>query len=127
MSTCRQIDGCYARVSEHLVGTKGTSDGNNWIRGEGAWRREGQRPDPYMLEHRDLQAAIVSGKTVNEGVRIAETTLTAIMGRMSAYTGKEVTWEQAMASQESLVPETFAFGMHIEVPPVAVPGTTKLT
>ena len=80
-----------------------------------------------MLEHKDLQAAIVSGKTVNEGVRIAETTLTAIMGRMSAYTGKEVTWEQAMASQESIVPSTFAFGMHIETPPVAVPGTTKLT
>ena len=80
-----------------------------------------------MLEHRDLQTAIVSGKTVNEGVRVAETTLTAIMGRMSAYTGKEVTWEQALASTESLVPEHFAFGMHIEVPPVAVPGVTKLT
>jgi myo-inositol 2-dehydrogenase/D-chiro-inositol 1-dehydrogenase len=127
MSTCRQIDGCYSRVSEHIVGTKGISDGNNWIRGENAWRREGQRPDPYMLEHRDLQAAIVSGKTVNEGVRIAETTLTAIMGRMSAYTGKEVTWDQALNSQESIVPDHFQFGMKIETPPVAVPGVTQLT
>jgi predicted dehydrogenase len=127
MSTCRQIDGCYQRISEHIVGTKGTSDGNNWIRGENAWRREGRRDDPYRLEHVDLIAAIRSGKTVNEGERIAETTLTAIMGRMSAYTGKEVTWEQALSSQESLVPEALSFDMHLEVPPVAVPGVTQLT
>jgi predicted dehydrogenase len=126
MSTCRQIDGCYARVSEHIVGTKGTSDANNWIRGESPWRREGQRQDPYMLEHKDLIAAIRAGKPVNEGVRIAETTLTAVMGRMSAYSGKEVTWEQALASNESLVPESLSFGMHIEVPPVAVPGQTQI-
>jgi predicted dehydrogenase len=127
MSTCRQIDGCFARVAEHIVGTKGTSNANNTIRGESPWRFNGQNDDPYKLEHMDLIAAIRSGKTVNEGVRIAETTLTAIMGRMSAYTGKEVTWDQALNSTESIVPESFAFGMHIEVPPVAVPGTTKLT
>jgi hypothetical protein len=81
-----------------------------------------------MLEHKDLIAAIRSGKRVNEGVQIAETTMTAIMGRMSAYTGKEVTWEQAMASNEVLMPNgPLQFGMHIEVPPVAVPGVTALS
>ncbi len=128
MSTCRQIDGCYARVSEHIVGTKGTSNANTYIRGENAWRWDGQRDDPYKLEHVDLIASI-RGKApyVNEGVQVAESTMTAIMGRMSAYTGKEVTWEQAMASQESLVPDHFTFGMRLEVPPVAVPGVTQLT
>jgi predicted dehydrogenase len=127
MSTCRQIDGCYARVAEHIVGTKGSSNGHQWIRGESTWRWEGQRQDPYMLEHKDLIASIRGqAPYVNEGVRVAESTMTAIMGRMSAYSGKEVTWEQAMASQESIVPDTFAFGMKLEVPPVAVPGVTPL-
>ena len=126
MSTCRQIDGCYARVSEHIVGTKGTSDANNWIRGENPWRWDGRREDPYMLEHKDMIASIRAGNPLNEGVQVAHSTLTAIMGRMSAYTGKEVTWDAAMNSQETLVPAHFAFGMKLEVPPVAVPGTTTI-
>jgi myo-inositol 2-dehydrogenase / D-chiro-inositol 1-dehydrogenase len=56
---------------------------------------------------------------------VAESTLTAIMGRMAAYTGQEVTWEQAMASEELLMPPALAFGEH-EIPPVAMPGKTKL-
>ncbi|MEX2244409.1 MAG: Gfo/Idh/MocA family oxidoreductase [Fimbriimonadaceae bacterium] len=126
MSTCRQIDGCYARVSEHIVGTKGTSDANNWIRGENPWRWDGRREDPYMLEHKDMIASIRAGTPLNEGVQVAHSTLTAIMGRMSAYTGKEVTWDAALNSQETLVPAHFEFGMKLEVPPVAVPGTTTI-
>ena len=56
---------------------------------------------------------------------MAESTLTAIMGRMSAYTGKAVTWEQALNSQDELVPAQLAWGP-LPVPPVAVPGQTKL-
>ncbi len=126
LSMCRQIDGTASRVSEHLVGTRGTSNGNTWIRGENAWRWDGDRPNPYMLEHRNLFASIRDGNPINEGVQVAESTLTAIMGRMSAYTGQEVTWDQAMASQESLVPEKLEMGAKLEVPPIAVPGKTKL-
>jgi hypothetical protein len=49
----------------------------------------------------------------------------AIMGRMAAYTGQEVTWEQIMASQERLVPEKITWDMALPIPPLAVPGKTK--
>lgn len=126
VSMCRQIDGTASRVSEHLVGTRGTSNGNTVIRGENAWRFEGDRPNPYMLEHRNLIKSIRDGNVINEGVQVAESTLTAIMGRMSAYTGQEVSWEQAMSSTEALVPATLDMGMSLPVAPIAVPGQTKL-
>lgn len=127
LSMCRQIDGTASRVSEHLVGTRGTSNGNTWIRGENAWRWDGDRPNPYMLEHRNLFTSIREGNPINEGVQVAESTMTAILGRMSAYTGQEVTWDQAMASQESIVPTNLEMGAKMEVPPIAVPGKTKLS
>lgn len=125
-SMCRQIDGTATRVSEQIVGSKGVSNANTTIRGQKSWQFEGQRPDPYVEEHRHLFTAIRSGKNINEGRQVAESTLTAIMGRMSAYSGQEVTWEQALNSAESIVPATFAFGP-IAVPPVAIPGTTKVS
>lgn len=124
LSMCRQIDGCASRVSEDIVGTKGRSNANTFIKGENAWRWDGQREDPYMLEHKDLIKSIRNGEAVNEGIRVAESTLTAIMGRMSAYTGKEISWDQAMNSLESLVPEHCDFDMKLSVPEIAVPGKT---
>lgn len=123
ISMCRQIDGTSARVSEDIAGTKGRTNANTVIRGEKAWRWEGDRPNPYVEEHKHLLEAIRGGTYINEGVQVAESTLTAIMGRMAGYTGKEVTWEQALNSNVSLVPEKLAFGP-IEVPPVAMPGKT---
>ena len=57
---------------------------------------------------------------------MAESTLTAIMGRMSAYTGKAVTWEQALNSKEDTFPENLTWDMSLPVPPVPHPGQTKL-
>lgn len=125
-SMCRQIDGTASRVSEHIIGTKGSSNGNTWIKGEKSWKWDGERPNPYMLEHKDLIASIRSGKPLNEGQRIAETTMTAILGRMSAYSGQEVTWEQAMASDVSLMPTTLSMDAKLTVPPVAVPGKSPI-
>jgi hypothetical protein len=50
----------------------------------------------------------------------------AIMGRMAAYTGQEVTWEQALGSQEALVPEPLAWDAKLDIAPLAVPGSTRL-
>lgn len=125
ISMCRQIDGTASRVSEHIAGSKGVSNGNTFIKGENAWRWEGDRPNPYVEEHRHLYQAMRGGAKINEGVQVAESTLTAIMGRMAAYTGGEVTWEQAMNSQESLFPSELKFGP-MPVAPIAVPGVTKL-
>ena len=126
VSMCRQIDGTASRVSEHIVGSKGSTNANTSIKGEKPWRWEGDRPNPYVVEHTHLIEAIRGGRVLNEAVRVAESTMTAIMGRMTAYTGQEVTWEQAMASQESLMPEKMEFGP-LPVAPIPMPGTTKLS
>jgi predicted dehydrogenase len=128
-SWSRQIDGTPTRVSEHLVGTKGTADlahGTARITGPKAWTYDRKEPpDPYTQEQIDLVRSIRSGTPVNEGRQVAESTLAAIMGRMAAYTGQQVTWAFAMESQLDLFPKELAFGP-LAVAPVALPGRTKL-
>ena len=80
---------------------------------------------PYVQEHTDLIASIRAGKPHQRAEDVAESTLTAIMGRMSAYTGKAVTWEQALNSQEQLMPAGLTLGP-LPTPPVAMPGQTPL-
>lgn len=125
LSMCRQIDGCANRVSEEIVGSKGRSNGNTYIKGEKNWKWEGDRPNPYVEEHKHLIAAIKGGSKINEGRQVAESTLTAIMGRMSAYSGQEVTWEQALNSKVSLMPGSMDFNSKYTVAEIAVPGKTK--
>jgi hypothetical protein len=57
---------------------------------------------------------------------MCQSTLAAIMGRMAAYTGQEVTWEHMLKSQESLVPSAMDWKMELAVAPMALPGRTKL-
>ncbi len=126
MSMCRQTPGCADRVEEKIVGTKGHAFGYGEIAGPSAWKFEGNEPDPYVVEHTDLIASIRDGKPLNEGRRVAESTLCAIMGRMSAYTGRALSWDWAMNSSKlDLTPAKFEFGPN-PVDPVAVPGQTPL-
>lgn len=129
MSMCRQIDGCATRVEEVLRGTRGTAvsrPGFAVIEGDGAWRFGEENPNPYEREHVNLIASIRGeGRYLNEARQVAESTLTAIMGRMSAYTGKEITWEQAMGSQLDLSPAAYEMG-ELAVGGVAVPGSTPV-
>jgi len=125
-SYCRQIPNCENSVSEALIGTKGSCQVNKYtITGEKSWRLEGKDNLPYVQEHTDLIAAIRGGKPYNELKGVAESTLTAILGRTAAYTGQKVTWEQAMNSEESLMPTKLEWG-ELAVAPVAVPGQTKV-
>jgi len=126
MSMCRQIPNCENNVSEALIGTKGFCQANKYtITGETAWRLEGHDNLPYVQEHTDLIASIRDDKPVNELRNVAESTLTAIMGRMAAYSGQAVTWEQALNSEESLMPAKLEWGP-LAVAPVAMPGRTRL-
>ncbi|MFW5972944.1 MAG: Gfo/Idh/MocA family protein [Bacteroidota bacterium] len=125
MSMCRQIDGCVNNVSEHFIGTKGTTNAASWIRGENTWRRQEEPPNPYVQEHVHLMEAIRSGNTINEGRQVAESTLTAIMGREAAYTGQEITWDQIYNSNQTLRPSSLEWGP-MPVAPVAVPGQTQV-
>jgi len=125
-SYCRQTEGCADRVEERIIGTKGTAFGYGEIKGEKPWTFEGPEPDPYVQEHADLVASIRAGTPLNEGRRIAESTMCAIIGRMSAYTGRAISWDWAMnASKLDLSPARYEFGPN-PVDPVAVPGKTRL-
>ena len=129
LSMCRQTAGASSQVSERVVGTNGsiyTDSSTGYIEGPDDYKYEGESPNPYVMEHTDLIASIRSGKPLNEGRRIAESTLSAIMGRMSAYTGRELKWDWAMnASKLDLTPPKYEFGDAPE-PVVAVPGQTEL-
>ena len=127
-SQCRQMAGCANSISEYLIGTKGKADlenGNRWaITGANKWRFEGEKNNPYQTEHDDLFASIREGKPLNEGKFVAESTLTAIMGRMATYSGKVVTWDEALNASVVLGPEKYEFGK-LGVEPIPVPGVTS--
>ena len=126
-SFCRQIPGCENNVSEQVVGTNGTWSSNEF-KFDGHYKsrvRARGKVSDYEQEHIDLVESIQAGKPLNELKTVAESTLTAIMGRMSTYTGKAVTWEQALNSKLNLLPSQLAFG-DLATPPIAVPGETEL-
>ena len=129
LSMCRQTEGASTRIAERIVGTKGIADTNGStavIEGQNPFKYEGKSPNPYVQEHADLIESIRKGRPLNEGRRIAESTMTAIIGRMSAYTGRALKWDWAMnASQLDLSPGKYEFA-DLPVRPVAIPGQTKL-
>ncbi|HRP06955.1 MAG TPA: Gfo/Idh/MocA family oxidoreductase [Gemmatimonadales bacterium] len=126
-SMCRQQDGTASKVGEFFIGTRGTSNGYDRIQGRREWRHpELKDMNPYVEEHRDLVASIRAGRPLNEGRRIAESTLTAIMGRESAYTGQSVTMDELLASNLAIMPpEPIGFDP-LPVPAVPMPGETTL-
>jgi predicted dehydrogenase len=123
-SMCRQINGCANNVSERLQGAKGSTDCHSTVlnlAGTELWKYEypldkDGKPttrvsvDPYVQEHIDLVTAIRTGKVFNELENTAISTMIGIMGRISAYTGKETTYEEMMNSDLKLGPTVFAFG-----------------
>jgi myo-inositol 2-dehydrogenase / D-chiro-inositol 1-dehydrogenase len=138
-SMCRQINGCINNVSEFIVGTKGKSNCNNRIEDlkgnpifEFAYAEEGSNSagkssgvlnvSPYDQEIIDLVAAIRNNAPYNEVELCATSTMVAIMGRISAYTGKEVTYEEMMNSNLKLGPENMILGSVGMKPVIAVPG-----
>lgn len=129
ISQARQINNCWNSVSEHVQGTKGTSQVNNFtINGKAVLTRQQARAqvDPYIQEHTDLIGSIRAGAPINELKNVAESTLTAIMIRMSAHTGVRVTWEQALNSKEQLMDvANLHKDMKVPVWTTPIPGTTK--
>lgn len=123
-SMCRQINGCVNNVSERIQGTSGSTNCQNTIldlAGNEVWKyeypldKEGKqgtsvKVDPYVQEHIDLVTAIRTGAPINEAENTAVSTMCAIMGRISAYTGKETTYEEMMNSDLKLGPKVFEFG-----------------
>jgi predicted dehydrogenase len=107
LAMCRQMDNTAYRVSNTVVGAEGQAlmeqFTNFYVRGKETWEPGKQWLNPYVEEHRVLIQSIRKGDPINETRTIAESTLTAMMGRMSAYTGKIVTWEVALNSKQNYV------------------------
>jgi predicted dehydrogenase len=128
ISMCRQIEGTANNVSERVVGTKGWTDCCGTIVGENAWRYKGPRANAYVQEHTDLIKSIRDGKPLNEGKRIAESTLCAIMGRESAYSRQQLrrSWFLNRCTLDLLPSDELKVSDAMPVPAVAIPGQYQL-
>jgi len=130
VSNCRQQPKTKGDMSAHALGSKGRAlisekDGGLWIKGEKDWAFDGPANQMYQAEHDELFASIRSGKPINNGEYMASSTLLAIMGRMAAYTGQQVTWDMALHSKEDLTPPKYDWNVKLPDPPIALPGVTK--
>jgi predicted dehydrogenase len=141
-ASCRTIPNCYEENSSLLLGTKGRCYLTQLrIEGENKWQYAGPRayssPDvnPYQVEHNEFFKAIRSGNAINSGDYMAQSTLMGIMGQISCYTGKEVTWNQLTTSEFFYPPRPEDVRGDMEPPvkpdgngiyPVYVPGVTRL-
>ncbi|MDD2381817.1 MAG: Gfo/Idh/MocA family oxidoreductase [Mariniphaga sp.] len=136
----RQINGCTNKKVEQINGTKGYADAAGKIfdlKGNLVWEypfpaegdttSEWKVTNPFVQEHINLVNAIRTGNPVNDAEAQVNSTLIAIMGRISAYTGKDVTWEELMNSDLYLGPKVYAFapvpGITEEIPLAGVPNT----
>ena len=120
-SHCRQIGGpgIAQNVSERIVCTKGVIDSI-------ALRGAKLPMDPYVQEHMDMVNSILGkGPYLNEAMAVAESTMTAIMGREAAYSGLKITWDMIMNSQLDLLPKSFDPNESLPVRPLPVPGQYK--
>jgi myo-inositol 2-dehydrogenase / D-chiro-inositol 1-dehydrogenase len=126
----RQMEGCFNDNSDYLLGSDGgctIGRGNTpTIDGKNHWKWTGRQYDRYQREHDILFAAIRGNQPVNDGKKMTTSTLVALMGRMAAYTGQQVTWEEVLNSKERLFPEHLDWNGSLEVRPRAVPGVTRL-
>ncbi|MBN1506695.1 MAG: Gfo/Idh/MocA family oxidoreductase, partial [Sedimentisphaerales bacterium] len=101
-SMCRQVNGCFTRVSEQFIGTEGSVWGDGKLAGKQVTVPEfEEKGGPYVQEHRDLIQSIRAGEPLNEARNVAESTLVAIMGRISAYTGQIVKWSDLTRNTDS--------------------------
>ena len=131
-SNCRQQKGCKNDISAHVVGTKGTAllterRKGLVIRAEKEWIFGGAQNNMYQTEHDELFASIRAGKPINNGEYMAKSTLLAIMGRMAAYTGQEITWQMALDSKEDLSPSEYSWNGKPPAATVAIPGRTRFS
>ena len=128
MSQCRHWPQSTTNVSEFAIGSNGTSNPGGWVQPKGGAKKSFKNErSGYVQEHIDMIQSIKDGKPLNEARRIAESTLTCIIGRMSAYTGKKVMWDWAMnESKLHLMPDDVSKDAKPPAIVVPQPGITAL-
>jgi len=126
----RQISGCHNENNLYVQGAEGEgriAGGRVYIAGKNRWRYRGKSNNMYQTEHDEFFASIREGNPLNDGDRMMKSTLAGIMGRMAAYTGQRVSWEQALNSKQELAPQDVSsWNAEVPVEPMAKPGRTKL-
>ena len=127
ISQCRHIPGTWDQVAEAAHGTRGTSQISSY-RINNKTVHDRNEVNPYVQEHTDLIAAIRDGKEINELKHVAESTMTAILGREAGYSGKETRWDTALDMRRLCPVETvdLTWDTEMPVPPVPVPGKYNL-
>ncbi len=132
--SCRQIDGCPSDNTDYVYGTKGRAVVEGWRpqyetfdrSGKSTWKFEHPESivDMYQVEHNELFASIRKGEPIWNGDLMVHSTGMALLGRMAAYTGQTITFQQMLESKESLLPAKLEAGP-LATPAVAIPGKTK--
>src|SRR5687768_12439162 len=131
-SFSRQQPGCSNRNTVEIAGTDGDAFVNAGqgvsIKGKVNWEYNGEKNNPYQTQHDELFASIRNNKPMNEGERMANSTMVAILGRMVAYSGQTISWDEAINSNQILGPEhnQYSWGLKYTSPQVAIPGVTKV-
>ena len=131
-ASCRQ----FLNTKRHVINRVVCEDGVAWINPQESWFQDHKNKvtqrfeksdayNPFVKEHEDLFNSIREKKPINEGVQIAHSSMTAILGRESAYTGKELTWDEVYNSDLDLVPKKFEWG-DMDFAQVPIPGVTEL-
>jgi myo-inositol 2-dehydrogenase / D-chiro-inositol 1-dehydrogenase len=138
LSQCRHIEGCDTQVNEHAHGTKGLAhldDGSGPVieNADGRWKSKARKVDNHHREHHDMFAALRRGEVYNEGDYGAESTMTAILGRMATYSGDVIRWDEALQKGIDLSPAQYDFAAAPPILPnaeglypVPVPGKTEV-
>ncbi len=130
MSMARQWANTAPYVGAEFQGTKGSVDIYKAeiydLDGKRTWKFDGaiSIAKAYVQEHADLINSIRAGKPANESEQVAHSTLTAILGREAAYTGKKIGWQEILESELDLTPEKYEMGEN-PVRPVPVPGKPR--
>ncbi|MFB0551841.1 MAG: Gfo/Idh/MocA family protein [Phycisphaerae bacterium] len=126
-TTTRHQRGCTSESQAIVMGTRGIADLQaGTITGENPWQAaRSERINSHQLEQDAFLAALRAGKVINNGDYMAKSTLMAIMSRMSAYTGRSLTWDQVLNSKEDLSPSGYTWDAEPPQAEVAVPGVTK--
>lgn len=132
---CQTRPGCYGKWDDIIMGTKGVCHWTDCrIEGETNWRYDGPKNNASVAEQEILIGSIRSGKPVNHGDTMIDSTHIAILGQIACYTGKPVTWEQATSADFEFEPKLADVRLDMEPPiepdangnyPLPIPGFTK--
>ncbi len=125
----RQIDSPHSDNSDFVNGSNGVGSikaGKVIIQTDKKWVYDGKEDNMYQVEHNEFFASIRQGQPLNNSERMARSTLVGLMGRMAAYSGQEITWEQVLRSQDNIFPNKLDWNGTLPQSALPVPGQYRL-